>query len=120
MDTNDRRHSPRQERRVSIQVSLISDLASGQKENCQPVPARIVNQSAGGLYIWIDRALMAGANVSIVMLSPAGYQPGEACTMYDGLVLRCENLHDAAFRFGIGIKILRKLVCAPIRSRRFG
>ena len=119
MEKHDRRHAPRLGKVAPIQVLLTRDFYRDLKENCEQIPARLVNQSEDGLYIELDRVLTAGTSVSIMMESPKGYQPGETYYMKEGLVLRCVKVDNATSRFGAGIKILRKVVCAPILSNRF-
>ena len=53
------------------------------------------------------------------MVSPQEYHPEEAHYLRDGRVVRCEKIDEAATRFGVGIKILRKVVRAEILSNRF-
>ena len=119
MDKNDRRHSNRQEKEETVQVLLTPDYCIDLKKKYEQIPAKLVNQSESGLYIETDRVIFAGENVSIMMVSSGEYQPGEAYDMYDGLVLRCEKIDVATSRFGIGIKTLRKVVCARILTSRF-
>jgi hypothetical protein len=83
------------------------------------MPAKIVNQSNSGLYIEIERDLQPGSNVRLKMVSPEGYHPEEAHYIRDGRVIRCEKISDTTFRFGIGIKILRKLIQARVLTSRF-
>jgi hypothetical protein len=119
MDKYNRRHFPRQNAADTIQVLLIPDDFEGRKDSCDLIPAKMVNQSGNGLYIAIDRNLQPGSNVRIKMVSPEGYHPEEAHYMRDGRVIRCEKVDDATSRFGVGIKILRKIVRAQILSNRF-
>ena len=114
-----RRHFPRQNAADTIQVLLIPDDFEGFKDSCELIPAKMVNQSNSGLYIEIDCDLQPGSNVRIKMVSPEGYYPEEAHYMRDGRVIRCEKIDDATSRFGVGIKILRKVVRAQILSNRF-
>ena len=114
-----RRHFPRQNAADTIQVLLIPDDIEGRKDSCNLIPAKIVNRSDGGLYIEIDRALMPGSNVRIKMVSPEEYHPEEAYYLCDGRVIRCEKIDDATSRFGVGIKILRKVIQAQVLSSRF-
>jgi len=115
MDKYNRRHSPRQRKEATIQVVL----ASYDPEGNDLIPAKICNQSDEGLYIAIDRALMPGSNVRINMVAPEGYHPDEAHYMRDGRVVRCEKIDDATSRFGVGIKILRKVIQAHVLTSRF-
>ena len=119
MDKYNRRNFPRQNAADTIQVLLIPDDFEGRKDSCDLIPAKMVNQSGNGLYIAIDRNLQPGSNVRIKMVSPEGYHPEEAHYMRDGRVIRCEKVDDATSRFGVGIKILRKIVRAQILSNRF-
>jgi len=119
MDKYDRRHSLRQSKEATIQVVLASDGPKGRRDRNDLISVKMSNQSDEGLYIEIDRALMPGSNVRINMVSPEGYHPEEAHYMRDGRVIRCEKIDDATSRFGVGIKILRKVVRAQILSNRF-
>jgi len=114
-----RRHFPRQNAADTIQVLLIPDDFEGFKDSCELIPAKMVNQSDNGLYIEIDRDLMPGSNVRIKMVSPEGYYPEEAHYMRDGRVIRCEKVADPTPRFGVGIKILRKVIQAQVLTSRF-
>ena len=119
MPESNRRQFPRQNAEDTIQVLLIPDDIEGRKDSCNLIPAKIVNRSDGGLYIEIDRALMPGSNVRIKMASPQGYHPEEAHYMRDGRVIRCEKIDDTTPRFGVGIKILRKVIQARVLTSRF-
>jgi len=48
-----------------------------------------------------------------------GYHPEEAHYMRDGQVIRCEKIDDATSRFGVGIKILRKVIQARVLTSWF-
>ena len=104
---------------TTIQVVLASDDPKGHRDRNDLIPVKMSNQSDEGLYIEIDRALMPGSNVRINMVSPEGYHPEEAHYMRDGRVIRCEKIDDATSRFGVGIKILRKVIRARVLSSRF-
>ena len=119
MDKYDRRHSPRQKKEATIQVLLSSDDLKDRMDSNDIIPAKMCNQSDEGLYIEIGCALMPGSNVRINMVSPEGYHPEEVHYMRDGRVIRCEKVHDATSRFGIGIKILRKVIQARVLTSRF-
>ncbi|MBT8322859.1 MAG: hypothetical protein KJO94_05210, partial [Eudoraea sp.] len=43
----------------------------------------------------------------------------EVCYIRDGLVIRCEVLDEDASQFGVGIKILHKVLQANILTSRF-
>ena len=119
MGKYDRRHSLRQSKEATIQVVLASDGPKGRRDRNDLISVKMSNQSDEGLYIEIDRALMPGSNVRINMVSPEGYHPEEAHYMRDGRVIRCEKISDTTFRFGIGIKILRKLIQTRVLTSRF-
>ena len=119
MDKYDRRHSPRQRKDATIEVLLIPVDLEDRTDRRAFIPARLVNQSDNGLYIEIDRDLQPGSNVRIKMVSPEGYHPEEVHYMRDGRVIRCEKVDDATPRFGIGIKILRKVIQARVLTSRF-
>ncbi len=119
MAESNRRHFPRQKAEDTLQVLLIPDDLEGRKDSCDLIPAKMVNQSNNGLYIEIDRDIQPGSNVRIKMVSPEGYYPEETHYMRDGRVIRCEKIADATSRFGIGIKILRKVIQARVLTSRF-
>jgi hypothetical protein len=119
MTESDRRHFPRQKAEDTLEVLLIPDDLEGSKDSCGIIPAKMVNQSDNGLYIEIDRDLHPGSNVRIKMISPNEYHPEEAHYMRDGRVMRCEKVHDGTARFGVGIKILRKVIQARVLTSRF-
>ncbi len=119
MDKYDRRDSPRQGKETTIKVLLIPDHLKGRKNRCDLIPAKMVNQSDNGLYIEIDRDLQPGSNVRIKMVSPEVYYPEEAYYLCDGRVTRCEKVADPTPRFGVGIKILRKVIQAQVLTSRF-
>ena len=114
-----RRQFPRQKAEDTIQVLLASDDPKGHRDSADLIPAKMCNQSDEGFYIEIDRALMPGSNVRIKMVTPEGYHPEEAYCLCDGRVIRCEKVDDATSRFGIGIKILRKVIQTRILTSRF-
>jgi len=119
MAESNRRHFPRHKAEDTLQVLLIPDDFEGPKDSCDLITAKMVNQSNNGLYIEIDRDLQPGSNVRIKMVPPNGYHPEEAHYMRDGRVMRCEKVDDATFRFGVGIKILRKVIQARVLTSRF-
>jgi hypothetical protein len=119
MDKFDRRHSTRQRKQATIKVLLILEDLVARNDNCDLIPAKIVNQSEDGLFLEIDRCLQPGSNVRIKMVSSEGYHPEETYYMRDGLVIRCEKFADAISRFRVGIKILRKTIQAHILTNRF-
>ena len=119
MDKHDRRHSPRQRKEDTINVLPIPDDLEDRKDSCDLIPARMVNQSDNGLYIEIDRGLQPGSNVRIKMISPEGYHPEEVYYMRDGQVTWCEKVDDTTSRFGVGIKILRKVIQTHVLTSRF-
>ncbi len=119
MAESNRRHFPRQKVEDTIQVLLIPDDLEGRKDSCDIIPAKMVNQSDSGLYIEIDCDLQPGSNVRIKMVSPEVYYPEEAYYLCDGRVTRCEKVADPTPRFGVGIKILRKVIQAQVLTSRF-
>jgi len=119
MDKYNRRHSPRQIKEATIQVVVASDDPKGHRDSNDLIPAKMCNQSDEGLYIEIDRALMPGSNVRISIVPQEGYHPEEAQYMRDGRVVWCEKIDDATSRFGVGIKILRKVIQARVLTSRF-
>ena len=115
----DRRHSPRQRKEATIQVLLASKDLKDHWDIDDLIPVKLCNKSEEGLYIEIDRALMPGSNIRINMVSPDGYHPEDGYYMRDGRVIWCEKVGDAIARFGVGIKILRKVIQARVLTSRF-
>jgi hypothetical protein len=119
MAESNRRNFLRHKAEDTLEVLLIPDDIEGSKDSYDLIPAKMVNQSDNGFYIDIDRELQPGLNVRIKMVSPEGYHPEEAHYMRDGRVIRCEKVADATSRFGVGIKILRKVIQARVLTSRF-
>jgi hypothetical protein len=119
MAVYNRRYFPRKNTENNIQVLSIPGDLNYRKDSCDLRPAKMVNQSKDGLFIECDCFIPPGSNVRIKMVSPKGYQPEDAYYMYDGRVIRCEKVADATFRFGVGIKILRKVIQARVLTSRF-
>ena len=119
MAESNRRNFLRHKAEDTLEVLLIPDDLEGSKDSYDSIPAKMVNQSNNGLYLEIDRDLQPGSNVRIKMISPNGYHPEEAHYMRDGRVIRCVKVADATSRFGVGIKILRKVIQARILTSRF-
>jgi len=118
MDTN-RRHFPRQNEEAIIQVLMTPDSFADPEDRCDFIPVKMVNQSEDGLYIEMDRALQPGSNVSIKMVAPEKDHPEDAYFMHDGRVIWCKKVDEKTSRFGIGVKILSKVVRAEILTSRF-
>ena len=119
MDTCDRRLAARQTKDLPIWVILsIDDAQSGRVKN-HMIPGKICNQSEDGLGIEIDRCLPPGSNVRIKIASKPQSALAELYYIRDGLVRWCERLAAPSGRFGAGIKILRKVVQAPVLTSRF-
>jgi hypothetical protein len=119
MDKYNRRQSPRQRKEATIQVVLASDDLKGHRDSNDLIPVKMCNQSDEGLYIEIDHALMPGSNVRINIMSPEKYHSGEAYYVWDGRVIRCDKVAGATSSFGVGIKILRKVIQARVLTSRF-
>ena len=118
VDTN-LRLSPRQNADATIQVLLIPGGAEGDRKNVALITGKICNQSRDGLYIETDRAFEPGSNVSIKIVSPEADHPEKAYYMRDGQVIWCKKFDDRISRFGVGVKILRKVVQADVLTSRF-
>ena len=120
VETN-RRHSPRRNEDATIQVSLTPEDSWDSQANCDLIPVKMRNQSQEGIYIEIDQAIEPGSNVSIKMVSPEGKDdhPENAYYMRDGKVVWCRQFHDRTPRFGVGVKILRRVVQADVLTSRF-
>ena len=119
MVVSNRRLSPRQNEEATIQVLLTPGVAEGNRKNVDLIPVKMRNQSRDGLYIETDRALEPGSNVSMKMVSPEGVHPENAYYMRDCQVVWCKKLDDSISRFGVGVKILRKVVQVDVLTSRF-
>ena len=119
MVKTNRRHSPRQNEDVTIQVLLAPDDSMDSQARYDLIPAKMGNQSQEGLYLETERAFEPGSNVSIKMVSPESEHPESAYHMRDGQVVWCKIFDDKIPRFGVGVKILRKVVQADVLTSRF-
>jgi len=118
MAKTNRRHFSRQNKEATIQILLNPDYFADPKDRRDSIPVKMYNQSEDGLYIEIDRALQAGSNVSIKMVAPERDHTEDAYFMNDGRVIWCKKVDDKTSRFGVGIKILCKVVQAEILTSR--
>ena len=119
MVVTNRRLAPRQDVQAIIQILLIPGGVEGDRKNFDPIPGKICNQSRDGLYIETDCAFEPGSNLSIKMVSPEADHPENAYFMRDGQVIWCKKFNDPMVRFGVGVKILRKVVQADVLTSRF-
>jgi len=120
MTDSNRRHFPRQNTEAAVQVYLTAENLKGRKASGDLIPVTICNQCENGVYIEIDRALIPGSNISIKMVAPEKSRSEDAYFMRDGQVVWCKKVDDETSRFGVGIKILRKVVQADVLTSRFG
>ena len=118
MAITDRRHFPRQNEKATIQVLMTSDYFENSKDRHDFIPVKMYNQSEDGLYIEIDCALQPGSNVSIKMVAPERDHPEAAYFMHDGRVIWCKKVDEKTSRFGVGVKILTKVVRAEVLTSR--
>ena len=118
IETN-RRGFPRQDEEATIQVLIAPQYSKDRKDGWDFIPVKMCNQSTEGLCIEIDRALHPGSNISLKMVSPEGDHPEDAHYICDGRVIWCQKVNGEISRFGVGIKILRRVVRADVRTSRF-
>jgi hypothetical protein len=118
MAETNRRHFPRQPEKATIQVLITLDDSRDRTDSYDSIPVKICNQSEDGLYIEAGRALEPGSNVSIMMVPPQGDRPEDPYYMHDGRVVWCKKVDDEPSRFGVGLKILRKVVRADVLTSR--
>jgi hypothetical protein len=116
----DRRHFPRQNAEGTIKVLLIPDDIETHEDILNQIPVQMYDQSEEGLYVEIDRALQPGLNIRIKMAASEEYHPEEAYYLRDGRVVWCKKVDEVSHLFGVGIKILRKVLRAPVLTSRFG
>jgi len=119
MATTNRRHFPRQDKEATIQVLMTPDYFADATDRRDFIPVKMYNQSKDGLYIETDRALQAGSNVSIRMSAPLEQHPEDPYFVCDGLVIWSKKVDSKISRFGVGAKILRKVVQADVLNSRF-
>jgi len=119
MAESNRRQFPRQKAEDTIQVLVIPDDLEDRRDSHDLITAKMLNQSNNDLYIEIDRELRPGSNVRIKIVPSDGYHPEQTHYMRDGRVIRCEKVDDATPRFGVGIRILRKVIQARVLTSRF-
>ena len=119
MTETNRRGFPRQNEEATIQVFITPGYSRDRKNGCDLIPVKMCNQSTGGLCIEIDRALHPGSNVSLKMVSPEEEHPADAHYICDGRVIWCKKVNGESSRFGVGIKILRRVVQADVLTSRF-
>ena len=119
MAVTNRRSTPRRIEEAAIQVLQAIGGTGRNRERIDLIPGRMLNNSRDGMYIETDRALEPGSNVSIKMVSPEGRQQDTAYYRRDGQVIWCRQFDNRIARFGIGIKILRKVVQADVLTSRF-
>ena len=119
MSEFNRRHFPRENTEDTIQVILIQDDFESPEDSGEQIQAKMVNQSDNGLYLEIDRDLPPGARLRIKKIFQEESGLKEACYIRDGQVIRCEELDDASSHFGVGLKILRKVIQGHILTSRF-
>ncbi len=99
MTESDRRHFPRQNEEIPIQVLLSPNHSNGSQERYDLLPAKLLNQSEEGLYIEIDHTLRAGSTLSVRMAAPVQDHPEDAYFMYDGRIIWCKKVDEKTSRF---------------------
>jgi hypothetical protein len=119
MTETNRRGFPRQDEEAIIQVLVSLENSKDWKDGRELIPVKMCNQSTGGLCIEMDRALHPGSNVSLKMVSPEEDHPEDAHYITDGRVVWCKKVNGEAPRFGVGIKILRRVLQADVLTSRF-
>lgn len=119
MDKNERRHSPRQNSQAPIQVIFFSGDSKSGEDRKSVFPGKMCNQSQDGLCIEMDRFLQPGSSVRIEIACEPDSGLEKVCYIRDGSVRWCETLAAPVVRFAAGIKILRKVVRAPVLTSRF-
>jgi hypothetical protein len=117
---SDRRHLPRQKEEATIVVLLSTDDSEDIKKDCNVILAKMGNQSKQGLYFEIDRNLKHGSTISIRMAVPDAQHPEAPYFVRDGQVVWSRKIDDKTPRFGVGVKILRRVVQADVLNSRFG
>ena len=114
-----RRYSPRQNTEATVQVFLTAGNSTGHQDSGNLTLVTLCNQSENGLYFETDHALQPGSNVSIKMIAPERCRSEDAYGLHDGRVVWCQKIHGGGARFGVGVKILRKVLRAAVLTSRF-
>ena len=118
VETN-RRHSPRQNEDTTIQVIYSPEDQRGDRDRLELMPAQICNRSQEGLYVETDQILESGSNIIIKMVAPDCDLPENICYVMDGRVVWHKKIQAGTPRFGVGVKILRRVVQADILTSHF-
>ncbi len=119
MAKTERRHFPRHHEKATIQILAISEESKDGEKGYDLIPASLYNQSNEGLYFEIDRDLEPGSNVSIRMSAPLEQHPADPYFVCDGLIIWSKKVDSKISRFGVGARILRKVVQADVLNSRF-
>lgn len=114
MTNSDRRHFPRRNEEATIKVLMTPDYFADPIDRHDFVPVKMYNQSEDGLYIEVDRVLQPGSNVTIKMVAPERDHPEDAYFIHDGRVIWCKKVDEKTSCFGVGVKILTKVVRAEV------
>jgi hypothetical protein len=114
-----RRKFPRKNVEDTIQVLLMPEDFESPEDSCASIPARLLNQSDNGVYIEIDCDLQIGSKIRIKMAFEEESCFDETNYIRDGRIIWCKKIDDATSHFGVGIKILQKLIRAHILTSRF-
>jgi len=80
----------------------------------------MINKSDSGVDIELDRYLAPGTKVRIKIDFQEDSCIDNANYIYDGLVVWCKKNAEPATSFGVGIKILRKVIQARVLTSHFG
>ena len=119
MAETNRRQSPRQTTEATVQVFLTANILKDSTDSGDLISVSLYNQSESGFYFEIDRALQPGSNISIKMIAPEEQRSEDPYFIRDGQVVWCKKVDDENLRFGVGMKILRKVVQADVLTSRF-
>ena len=119
MTALNRRSFPRRDEKATIQILISAQNSKERQDRGELIPAKMCNQSKEGLCIEMDRALDCGSNVSLKMVPPELDHPEDAHNVCDGQVVWCKKVNGRTSHFGVGIKIIRKVVEAEVLTTRF-
>ena len=119
MAETNRRQSPRQTTQSEVQAFFTADMSKSPNACDDFVPVSMRNQSDNGLYIEVHHAIEPGSNISIKMVAPEEQRSENPYYIRDGQVVWCKKVDDRSSLFGVGIKILRKVVQADVLTSRF-
>ena len=114
-----RRNCFREDTQDAIQFSLIRNNFEHPADGQKLIPGKMMNKSDNGLHIETDCYLNPGQNIRIQLTPQPDRSLGEAYYIHDGMIVWCEKIDGPSTRYGVGIRIIRRFIRAPVLTSRF-